>query len=130
MTLSLTELVDIQAECMADDLEIDLTYMSRWTREQAVMYFESGGQEEPPALPSPQSASSPAAPMTPPTSVCGTAPPSADNVTAAVAAAAKCSEAVKMEPMPSETGDSMFDLLRSMFKDDTTNKMGRACFFF
>ena len=32
---------------MADDVEIDLARMSLWTLEQAQVFFELGGQEEP-----------------------------------------------------------------------------------
>ena len=42
MPLSREELESIQADCMADDLEIDMDKMSLWTREQAAAYFESG----------------------------------------------------------------------------------------
>jgi hypothetical protein len=47
MPLSQAELEDIQADAMADDLAIDLEKMSVWTKEQAVAYFESGGEVEP-----------------------------------------------------------------------------------
>ena len=48
MTLTLKQLQDIQAEFMADDIDIVLDKMSLWTAEEAATYFESGGQEEPP----------------------------------------------------------------------------------
>ena len=47
MRLTLRELQDIQADAMADDVDIDLEKMSCWTPEQAMKYFESGGAEEP-----------------------------------------------------------------------------------
>jgi hypothetical protein len=50
MPLSLPELEEIQADCLADDIGVDLQRMRQWTRAQAVRYFESGGVEEPPAL--------------------------------------------------------------------------------
>ena len=49
MPLTREELESIQADCMADDLEIDLAKMSLWTLEQATSYFETG--EEPAAEP-------------------------------------------------------------------------------
>lgn len=52
MPLSAAQLQSIQADCMADDLDIDLERMSLWTESQAIAYFESGGSEAPlPALP-------------------------------------------------------------------------------
>jgi medium-chain acyl-[acyl-carrier-protein] hydrolase len=47
MPLTQSELEDIQADALADDIDIDLRKMSLWTREEAVAYFESGGLEEP-----------------------------------------------------------------------------------
>ena len=47
MPLTLEELQDIQAEHMADDVDIDLEKMSLWTREKADAFFESGGVEPP-----------------------------------------------------------------------------------
>lgn len=47
MPLTEAELLDLQADAMADDVEIDLEKMSLWTAEQATAYFESGGTEEP-----------------------------------------------------------------------------------
>jgi hypothetical protein len=41
------ELSRLQAEAMADDIEIDLERMSAWTEAQALSYFESGGTREP-----------------------------------------------------------------------------------
>lgn len=46
--LTADELADIQADCMADDVELNLEKMTLWTRDQAVAYFESGGEVEPP----------------------------------------------------------------------------------
>ena len=46
MPLTEAELLDLQADAMADDVEIDLEKMSLWTAEQATAYFESGGTEE------------------------------------------------------------------------------------
>ena len=37
----------LQAEFMADDLEIDMEKMSLWTKDEASAYFESGGEERP-----------------------------------------------------------------------------------
>lgn len=51
MPLTKEELEEIQAEHMADDLEIDLEKMSLWTKEQANDYFESGGEVVPGAGP-------------------------------------------------------------------------------
>ena len=48
MPLTLSELQDIQADAMADDVDIDLEKVSLWTAEQAVEYFESGGAAIPP----------------------------------------------------------------------------------
>jgi len=56
------ELQEIQADAMADDIEIDLAKMSLWTKDQAVAFFESGGEDEPKeAMPLP-----PMAPKMPP----------------------------------------------------------------
>ena len=43
--LTLEDLQEIQSDAMADDIEIDFAKMSLWTREQAVAFFESGGEE-------------------------------------------------------------------------------------
>ena len=54
----------MQADLLADDIEIDFEKMSLWTEAQATAYFESGGEVEPkppPALP-------PMAPQMPPVS--------------------------------------------------------------
>ena len=52
MPLTQAELLDIQADCLADDVAIDLQKMSLWTMDQARIYFESGGEVEPmPAAP-------------------------------------------------------------------------------
>lgn len=37
------ELLDLQFDAIADDVEIDFEKMRRWTAEQATAYFESGG---------------------------------------------------------------------------------------
>ncbi len=50
MTLSQQQLLDIQAECLADDVAIHAAAAS-WTEAQARRYFESGGLELPPRLP-------------------------------------------------------------------------------
>ena len=47
MPLTLEELQELQADAMADDIDIDLEKMSLWTKDQATTYFESGGTEEP-----------------------------------------------------------------------------------
>ena len=47
MPLTQTELEDIQADAMADDVAIDFEKMSLWSKAQAVAYFESGGADEP-----------------------------------------------------------------------------------
>jgi len=47
MVLSLEELVILQADSMADDVQIDLDKMCEWTEAQAIEYFESGGTTEP-----------------------------------------------------------------------------------
>ena len=46
MPLTLAELEEIQADAMADDIDIDLATMSLWTREKAIKFFEGGGVEE------------------------------------------------------------------------------------
>ena len=46
MPLTLEELEEIQADAMADDIEIDFDKMSLWSREKATAYFEGGGVEE------------------------------------------------------------------------------------
>mmetsp|Transcript_30864 Transcript_30864/g.67601 ORF Transcript_30864/g.67601 Transcript_30864/m.67601 type:complete len:345 (-) Transcript_30864:494-1528(-) len=51
MPLTEEELVDIQAECLADDIDIDLATMTLWDREDAVYYFENGGQPPPGKVP-------------------------------------------------------------------------------
>ena len=45
MPLTLEELEEIQADAMADDIEIDFEKMQLWTRERATKYFEGGGIE-------------------------------------------------------------------------------------
>ena len=44
MPLTLEKLQEIQAEEMADDVEIDLAVMQHWTEAQAAEYFSSGGE--------------------------------------------------------------------------------------
>jgi len=44
MPLTLEELKEIQAETQADDVPIDFDQLSLLTREEAVKYFESGGE--------------------------------------------------------------------------------------
>jgi len=48
MPLTMAQLEGIQADLMADDVEIDFEKMSLWTEKQAETYFESGGTVEPP----------------------------------------------------------------------------------
>ena len=43
MPLTLQELEDIQAECMADDVDIVFEKMSLWDEDTARDYFENGG---------------------------------------------------------------------------------------
>lgn len=43
---SCERLAELQADCMADDLPV-ANHMLSWTEEEAVYYFESGGQEPP-----------------------------------------------------------------------------------
>ena len=45
MPLTLQDLEAIQSDALADDVPIDLARMATWTLEQAVAYFESGGEE-------------------------------------------------------------------------------------
>ena len=45
--LSREELLSIQADAMADDVEIDLEKMTSWSEAEARAYFESGGTLEP-----------------------------------------------------------------------------------
>ena len=47
MPLTLSELQDIQAAELADDVEIDLETMALWTKIDAEKYFASGGAEMP-----------------------------------------------------------------------------------
>jgi hypothetical protein len=49
MPLSLSELEELQADHLADDVAIDLDLMSLWTREEAEAFFESGGTAMPAA---------------------------------------------------------------------------------
>ena len=53
MPLTLEELQDIQADNLADDIEIDFAKMSLWTKEQAVAFFETGEEPPPPFEPEP-----------------------------------------------------------------------------
>jgi len=64
-SLTLAQLQDIQSECMADDIEIDLAKMAFWTAEEAVAYFESGGEVEPPPKPTPPPEPAPPEPAPP-----------------------------------------------------------------
>ena len=61
MPLTLAAIEEIQAECLADDLEIDLDKMSLWDEEAVREYFESGGAVEPAAQAPVAAASAPAA---------------------------------------------------------------------
>ena len=47
MPLTLAQLEEIQADFLADDVQIELERMSLWSKEQAEAYFESGGEVEP-----------------------------------------------------------------------------------
>ena len=47
MPLTLAQLEDIQADCLADDVAIDFEKMRLWTEADAVAFFESGGTVEP-----------------------------------------------------------------------------------
>ncbi len=47
MPLTLSELQDIQAAELADDVEIDLETMALWSKDDAEKYFASGGAEKP-----------------------------------------------------------------------------------
>ena len=48
MVAELKDLVkDLQAELMADDVEIDIERMKNWTVDEATQYFESGGEVAP-----------------------------------------------------------------------------------
>mgnify|MGYP006932645595 CR=1 FL=1 len=51
--LTLAELQDVQADAMADDVDIDLEKMSLWSAAEAATYFESGGEQEPKPKPPP-----------------------------------------------------------------------------
>ena len=53
MPLTLEELQSIQADAMADDIEIDFAKMSLWTAEQATTFFETGKEPPPPFAPDP-----------------------------------------------------------------------------
>lgn len=48
MPLTLGQLNDIQADTLADDVEIDVSWMGLWSEAQAREYFESGGRIVPP----------------------------------------------------------------------------------
>eukprot|EP00967_Tisochrysis_lutea_P054057 scaffold67421_cov33-Tisochrysis_lutea.AAC.7 len=43
MPLTLAELEEIQADLLADDVQIDFERMKLWDREKVVAYFENGG---------------------------------------------------------------------------------------
>lgn len=47
MPLSLEEIEEIQADLMADDIEIDFEKMKLWDKEKLTYYFENGGVEPP-----------------------------------------------------------------------------------
>lgn len=47
MVLSRDELNSLQAECMADDIDIDEARMRHWTPDDVRTFFESGGHVEP-----------------------------------------------------------------------------------
>lgn len=47
MPLTLSEIEDIQADLMADDVEIDFEKMKLWDADQVTYYFENGGAEPP-----------------------------------------------------------------------------------
>ena len=49
MPLTAGDLESLQADAMADDVEIDLARMSLWTEAEATVFFESGGQDAPPS---------------------------------------------------------------------------------
>ena len=57
MPLTHAELADIQADAMADDVDIDLARMAGWTRAEALTFFESGGATAPHAAPTPSGVS-------------------------------------------------------------------------
>jgi pimeloyl-ACP methyl ester carboxylesterase len=59
MPVSHEAILAIQADCMADDIEI-IDSMTEWSEEQVIAYFESGGEEKPDsgAAPAPPSAGS------------------------------------------------------------------------
>lgn len=61
MPLTLEQLQGIQADAMADDIEIDFAKMSLWSEAEATAYFESGGEDEPGKGPPPPPAGPPAA---------------------------------------------------------------------
>ena len=42
--LTMEQLEDIQASCLADDIQIDFNRMSLWNEVTARAYFESGGE--------------------------------------------------------------------------------------
>ena len=46
MPLSLAQLEEIREECMAEDVDIDLDRMARWSEETARTFFENGGEAE------------------------------------------------------------------------------------
>ena len=47
MPLTLEQLQEIQADAMADDIEIDMARMSIWTEDQAREFFETGEEPAP-----------------------------------------------------------------------------------
>ena len=50
MPLTLEQLEEIQADCLADDIEIIFDKMSMWDEQTARDYFENGGQLPPSAF--------------------------------------------------------------------------------
>ena len=47
MPLTQAQLEDLQTEYFAEDVPIDLATMSKWTEEEARVYFDSGGAKMP-----------------------------------------------------------------------------------
>ena len=46
MPLTLAQLEEMREECMAEDIEIDMSTMASWSEERARTYFENGGEDE------------------------------------------------------------------------------------
>lgn len=51
MVLSRAQLESLQADCLADDIEIDEPRMREWTADDVRAFFESGGRLEPSSSP-------------------------------------------------------------------------------